>query len=160
MRAIIQTHIKKVLSNTHTPSEASCNCRVKTQCPVQGACQKPVVYKATIKVDGKEKTYIGSTNNFKARYSGHKNSFKSESNKNATALSTLVWSKGLNPCPSITWEIVRVVPPYMPGQLNCELCLAEKQEINRHSNDPDCLNTRSELAQMYRHRARSKLSKA
>ena len=160
MRAILQTHNKKVLCNTHTPTEAPCNCRVKTQCPVQGACQKPVVYKATIKVEGKEKTYIGSTNNFKARYSGHKNSFKSESNKNATALSTLVWSKGLNPCPNITWEIIRVVPPYRPGQLNCELCLAEKQEIARQSHDPDCLNKRSEIAQACRHRARFKLSKA
>ena len=103
MRTILQTHNKKVLCNTHAPTEAPCNCRVKDQCPVQGACQKPVVYKykATIKVDGKEKPYIGSTNNFKARYSGHKNSFKSESSKNATALSAFVWSKGLNPCPSI-----------------------------------------------------------
>ena len=32
-------------------------------------------------------------------------------NKNATALPTLVWSKGLNTYPSINWEIIRVVPP-------------------------------------------------
>ena len=38
------------------------NCRVKTQCPVQGACQKPVVYKATIKFDGIEKYTIQNPN--------------------------------------------------------------------------------------------------
>ena len=52
---------------------------------------------------------------------GQINSFKRESKKNATVLSTLVWIRGLNPCPSINWEIVRVVLPYRPGQLNCEL---------------------------------------
>ena len=160
MRTILQAHNRKVLCCSNEPIEAPCNCRKKDQCPVQGSCQKPVVYKATIKVDGKDKVYIGSTNNFKTRYSGHKNSFKCESNKNATALSTLVWNKKLNPNPNIKWEILRVVPPYRPGQLNCELCLAEKQEIASHANDPDCLNKRSELAQACRHRARFKLSKA
>ena len=102
MRTILQTHNKKVLCNTHAPTEAPCNCRVKDPCPVQGAFQKPVVYKATIKVDGKHKLYIGSTNNFKARYGGHRNCFKSKSNKNATAqLVPIVWRKKLNPFPSI-----------------------------------------------------------
>ena len=113
-RTIVQTHNLKVLCNAHASSEIPCNCRIKDQCPVQGACQKPVVYKAPIKVDRKYKIYISSTNNFIARYSVHKNSFKSEINKNTTALSTLVWSKGLNPCPSINLEIIRVVPPYKP----------------------------------------------
>ena len=160
MRAIIQAHNRKVLCNTNTPTETPCNCRKKDQCPVQGNCQKPVVYKATIKIDGKEKIYIGSTNNFKNRHSSHKNSFKSEKCKNATALSTLVWEKGLNPCPNIKWEILRVVPPYKTGNMNCELCLAEKTEIARHSSDPDCMNKRSEIAQACRHKARFKLSKA
>ena len=160
MRTIIQAHNRKVLSSKKTTNEPPCNCRIKHQCPVQGACQKPVVYKATITTNGETKTYIGSTNNFKQRHSGHKNSFKQEKNKNATALSSYVWEKGLNPCPTIKWEILRVVPPYRPGQPNCELCLAEKTEIARQASDPSSLNKRSEIAQACRHRARFKLSKA
>ena len=70
-----------------------------------------MVYRATIEVDGTKKTYIGSTNNFKQRHSGHKSSFKHEKHRNATALSMLVWDKGLNPGPNINWDILRVVPP-------------------------------------------------
>ena len=160
MRTILQAHNRKVLGNTQVPNDTPCNCRNKDQCPVQGSCQKPVVYMATMEVDGIKKTYIGSTNNFKQRYSGHKSSFKHEKHRNATALSALVWDKSLNPCPTIKWDILRVVPPYKPGQLNCELCLAEKTEIARHSSDPNCLNKRSEIAQACRHKARFKLSKA
>ena len=78
MLTILQTQIRKVLlCNAHAPSKTTCcNCRIKDQYPVQGACQEHVVYKVTIKVDGKVKVYIDSTNNFKARYSGHKNSLK------------------------------------------------------------------------------------
>ena len=143
MRTILQAHNMKVLGSTQPPHDAQCNCRIKDQCPVQGACQKPVVYKASIEIDGVKKTYIGSTNNFKQRHRGHKSSFKNEKQKNATALSALVWEKGLNPSPTISWEILRVVPPYKPGQQNCELCLAEKTEIARHSSDPNSLNKRS-----------------
>ena len=160
VRSILQAHNRKVLNNTLDPDDAPCNCRKKDQCPLQGACQKPVVYKATIEVEDIKKTYIGSTYNFKHRYSGHKTSFKHEKHRNATALSTFVWDKGLNPSPIITWDILKVVPPYRPGQINCELCLAEKTEIARHSIDPNCLNKRSEIAQACRHKARFKLSKA
>ena len=147
MRSIIQAHNQKLLSGTQQPPQKTCNCRKKDECPVQGNCLRPVVYKATIKVGEEEKTYIGSTNNFKNRFSAHKNSFKNNNNKNATALSTFIWERNLNPNPAIKWEIVRVVEPYKPGHNSCELCLAEKVAISSQSNNPNCLNKRTEIAQ-------------
>ena len=159
MRAIIQAHNTKQLNTEKRPDSNACNCRVKNQCPVQGNCQKPVVYKATIEIDGTNKTYIGSTNNFKSRFSAHKHSFKSNTNKNATALSAFVWDRGLNPNPVIKWEILRVVQPYRPGQRNCQLCLAEKIEIGANLDDPNNLNKRTEMAAACRHRWRFKLAR-
>ena len=115
--------------------------------PIQGKCQQSLVYKATLATNKGEKTYIGSTNNFKKRYYAHKNSFKVDKYKNATALSAYVWEKNLNPNPPIRWEVVKLVEPYIPGSKSCELCLAEKVAIGRYSDDENCLNKRSELAQ-------------
>ena len=63
---------------------------MKDECPIQGKCQQSLVYKATLATNKGEKTYIGSTNNFKKRYYAHKNSFKVDKYKNATALSAYV----------------------------------------------------------------------
>ena len=126
---------------------------------IQGNCQQSLVYKATLTTSGGNKTYIGSTNNFKNRYSAHKNSFKAEKHKNATALSAYVWENDLGPNPPIKWEAVKLVGPYTAGSKSCELCLAEKVAIGRHSDDPNYLNKRSELAQACRHRTRYKLAR-
>ena len=160
MRSIIQSHNTKILDQNTAPSKQTvCNCRKKDQCPIQGNCQQSLVYKATLTTNSGKKIYIGSTNNFKKRHAAHKNSFKSEKNKNATALSTYVWENKLNPDPPIKWEIEKLVGAYQPGYKNCELCLAEKVAIGRHADDPDCLNKRSELAAACRHRARYKLAR-
>ena len=160
MRSIIQGYNQKLLSGTQQPIEKACNCRKKEECPVNGNCQQPVVYMATVNIEGEEKkTYIGSTNNFKKRYSAHKGSFKNSNQKNATALSAYIWEKGQNPNPPITWEIVKIVEPYKPGHNSCELCLAEKVAISHQSNDPNNLNKRTEIAQACRHKARFKLAR-
>ena len=160
IKSTLQAHNKMILTNTQRPDRSTnCNCRMKDMCPVGGNCLQPVVYRATLLTDGVAKTYIGSTNNFKTRYSAHKNSFRSPANMHATALSTFVWNKGLNPTPDIRWEIIKVVPPYRPGQRNCELCLAEKLEIGREAANPNSLNKRTEIAAACRHRARHKLAR-
>ena len=160
IKSIIQSHNTRLLTQNSTPdNQTGCNCRVKDQCPIQGSCQKSLVYKATLTTSSGKKTYIGSTNNFKNRYSAHKNSFKTEKYKNATALSAYIWENDLGPNPPIRWEVVKLVTPYLPGNKSCELCLAEKVAIGRHSVDPECLNKRTELAQACRHRARYKLAR-
>ena len=53
-----------------------CNCREKIKCPLLKRCKiASVVYKATVNLNNEEYTYIGSTHDFKMRYSNHKTSF-------------------------------------------------------------------------------------
>ena len=160
MRAIIQAHNRRLLSqsNAAQPANPACNCRVKSSCPVQGNCQASGIYKATVTANNKTVTYIGCSNNFKKRYSAHKNSFRSENNMNATALSSYIWENGLNPTPDIEWEIIRTAQPYRPGRGYCPLCIQEKVQICACAANPDVLNKRTEIGQTCRHKARYKLA--
>ena len=54
--------------------------------------------------------------------------FRNSNYQNATALSTFVWERKMNPIPKVKWEVLRVVPPYKSGQTSCQLCLEEKIE--------------------------------
>ena len=77
MSSIISAHNKKVLRtsiNTY-----SCNCRVKTSCPLNNKCQiLRIVYSADVSnnVDTETKFYYGLTDTtFKERYNNHKKIF-------------------------------------------------------------------------------------
>ena len=97
--SIINSHNKKIINNNiPKPSTPTCNCRLKTSCPLNGDClQSSLVYicKAdTPDIIENHPHYIGLTENtFKDRFWKHKNSFKYESKCNATELSNLVWGK-------------------------------------------------------------------
>ena len=125
MKAIIQAHNRRLLNqnNTAQPANPTCNCRVKTSCPVQGKCQVSGIYKATVTANNKSAIYIGCSNNFKKRYSAHKNSFRNVNSMNATALSSYLWENGLNSAPNIEGEIIRTAQPYRPGRGHCQLCI-------------------------------------
>ena len=99
-----------------------------------------------------------ATQDFKKRYSGHKQSFKREGKKNATTLSRHIWEKGLGKEPKIKWEILAKVPKYKLGTRSCNLCLTEKLLILKNAGNPCYLNKRSELAQKCRHKAKMRLS--
>ena len=79
---IINTHNIKILNmNNKTKDETkACNCK-KYVCPLKSSkksCRaKNVIYEATTAETPPHK-YVGSTENFKARYSGHKSSFKDQ----------------------------------------------------------------------------------
>ena len=90
MKNVIQAHNRKILI---PKNKKPCNCRSKDSCPLQGDCQDSVVYKATLKHNNQNFEYIGSSENFKKRYSNHKSSFKNFSNRNATALSLICVGK-------------------------------------------------------------------
>lgn len=159
MRSVIQSHNQKLLSKNTKPSDKkTCNCRKKELCPLQGNCLNSIVYRATLKCDGKEMKYIGCSANFKKRYTAHKSSFRNSNNQNATTLSTFIWENNLNPNPEVKWETLCTAPVYKPGGQTCELCLAEKMHICNNIHDTNCLNKRSEIAQRCRHRARHRLS--
>ena len=55
-----------------------CNCRDKLNCPLNGNClQKCIVHRATVKSDGGEVNYLGTSDSeFKQRFVNHKKSLK------------------------------------------------------------------------------------
>ena len=142
MKAIIQAHNKKTL-NKKRQTEAEnfgCNCQVskKDDCPLEGQCQRfNVIYEATTE---DKKKYIGSTENFKARWSTHKYSFKTNSEECSTALSKHIANEGLGQYPDIKWKILASAPAYRVGGRLCSLCLTEKLLILKHSRDPNHQN--------------------
>ena len=156
MHAIIQSHNKKLL-NKIKRKDNSCNCTRPDNCPLQGACrQKDVIYHATTDETPPRK-YIGSTGEFKARWTSHKYTFRHEKAKNATTLSQHVHEKGMNPEPILKWEIIDRAPSYRKGQRYCNLCLTEKLWLLRKTNEPAYLNKRSEMALRCRHKAKFRL---
>ena len=96
--SIITSHNKKILGNT-TP-DAICNCRVKSQCSMDGKCQeRSIIYKAVVTSAETKKQYIGLTeHSFKQRYSNQQTSFRHQKYEQSTELSKHIWmlKKGTN----------------------------------------------------------------
>ena len=81
----LSNHNQKLLQNSNKTTEENsklCNCRSKTNCPVNGEClTKVVIYKATVMHNDKE-NYIGSTGRqFKSRFYEHNNPLKTKKRK-------------------------------------------------------------------------------
>ena len=111
------------------------------------------MYEATLQTKHGVRKYIGSTErDFKTRYTGHKQSFTSESKKYATALATCVWENNLSPNPPVSWEIRKKSHPYNPGARFCDICLSEKLEILKALKDSNYLNKRNEISRLCPHR--------
>ena len=96
LEAKITNHNKAILANssrTNNDEINQCNCRNKSECPLDGYClTNNVIYQATVVLDKSTETYIGLTeNHFKTRYRNHLASFK-DKNKNATHLSRYIWT--------------------------------------------------------------------
>ena len=77
MKSIIASHNKVLLSKTTPtstqPPEKECNCRRKSECPLEGKClQTKVVYQATVTSESTAESYVGLATNFKERYRNHK----------------------------------------------------------------------------------------
>ena len=162
MGAIIAAHNKKLLGNDNNVVERDCNCqtRNKPNCPLRGkCCTQSIVYKAEINVNNVTKNYYGLTEGeFKTRYGEHKNSFSNVKKKSSTALSSLVWKEGLNPTPTVHWEIAKKCIKYRPGQKMCDLCASEKLFILKADRDRDNINVRNEMGTLCRHRNNFMLS--
>ena len=125
MEQIIKSHNSKITnSNNREEQRGGCNCqrRYKESCPIENNCnQKNVIYQATV-LEGDEKKYIGSTIDFKKRWYKHRGSFRNDSNKGETTLSSHIWEAGLNPEPRIKWEIIARATPYQKGERHFVTC--------------------------------------
>jgi hypothetical protein len=153
---IIIGHNRALLKRTDTATtDASCNCRIPNECPLEGAClTKGVVYQATVTNESNQtsETYIGLTENtFKKRYYNHKHSFNNISKRTATELSNHVWSlKENNIQHTIKWKIIRRASPCTNISKQCQLCLWEKYYII-YEPQRASLNSRNELVSTCRH---------
>ena len=93
MANFIEGHINK-LTNTKIRQQLACNCRVKSDCPLNGNCHnESIVCKCTAcTIRQLKKVYLGLTEGeFKTRYHKHSRSFRTKSYPKNTALSSYVW---------------------------------------------------------------------
>ena len=97
--------------------------------------------------------YIGSTIDFKKRYSQHKSSFNIRPTAHTT-LSSYVWKLKDKSIPfEIRWSIKSRGHAFSSGSRSCDLCLCEKLTILTE-NQNTLLNKRDELLESCRHRRR------
>ena len=155
--SIISPHNKHVLSNANTPTPQpdTCNCRKKSDCPLEGKClQTNVIYQATVTTETATETYVGLATNFKERYRNHKTSFRHSKRRNETQLSKYVWNLQNEKKPfQIKWKILKKCEPYSNVSKKCSLCLNEKFIIIC-KKELCSLNRRNELASSCPHRNR------
>ena len=154
MANIIKQHNSRILSASPTEQLRMCNCRVKSECPMDGKClTKCIVYKAEVGANNGKRVYYGaSEGEFKTRYNNHTKSFRSRRYCNESELSKYVWKlKDNNTNFILKWSIASFASPYKCGTRKCDLCLSEKVVIVRA--DPKfLLNKRTELVSKCRHR--------
>ena len=132
-------------------NEKLCNCRSKTNCPVDNkCCLNNVIYQAKVSTSVNDhKIYIGSTKRtFKSRYNEHKTSFpKPFKNKlkNCTQLTNHLWDLYSNHIKySIEWKIVESVKSNTNHTNMCTLCNLERLHIAL-ADKRKTLNKRNEL---------------
>ena len=142
-----------IRKNPATYTTKTCNCRRKTDCPMDGNClSECLIYKASV-ITIANRYYCGTCENtFKERYNNHKCSFRNKSPEKNTELSKCVWElkeKDINYI--INWDIAMKSHKYVCGSRKCDQCICEKVLIARA--DPNVLlNKRDELVSKCRHR--------
>ena len=155
MSRIIKSH-NKIVINKDVRELKSCNCRVKSECPLNGQCQvTDIIYKCTVlSPDKPNKAYLGTTeSDFKKRFYNNRKSVNNEGSANDTTLSKYIWElkETSNSSPTLVWSIAKKVPPYSNISKKCLLCLHEKLEIINYPRPEELLNKRSELISKCRH---------
>ena len=107
---IIKQRNSKVLNKTNHNINRKCNCRSKSNFPLNGDCRTQcLVYKATSTTSSNSFVYYGTSEvEFKSWYSNHTKSFRNRECMNETELSKHVWNlkdHGLDN--NLSWEIHR-----------------------------------------------------
>ena len=150
---IIKGHEKKV-TQIKRHHKLECNCRIETECPVNGDYRiEDVIYKCTVLTTFQpQKMYLGfAEGEFKKqRNYSQAQSFRNENYSNSITLSSYGWKikKIKKETPTLVWEIVRTDVPYTS---TTKQCLHEKLAILMYSNQSELLKKRSELVSKCRH---------
>ena len=155
MSNMIKSHNKKVINKDVTELK-SCNCRVKSECPLNGQCEdSDIIYKCTVlSPDKPSGVYLGTAKgDFKKRFYNHRKSFNNEASVNDTTLSKYIWElkETSNLSTTLDWSIAKEIPPNSNIPKKCLLCLHKKLEIINHPRPDELLNKRSELISKCRH---------
>ena len=123
----------------------SCNCRVKSESPLNCQCQvTDIICKGTV-----NKVYVGTAeSDFKKQFYNDRNSFDNEASANDTNFSKYIWvlKNPSNLSLTLVWSIAKKVPPYYNTSKNCLLCLHEKLEIINYPQSEELLNKISEYS--------------
>ena len=129
---LINKFHNRVNNNNINNKKIECNCKSRSDCPMNGLCNLDNVVNQDIiypKEDISDKKYdIGvSSTNYKIRYGSHKFSFSHEHKKNQTALSKHYWGlKNRELTPDIQWSILKRSSTSKSFDSRCNLCLEEK----------------------------------
>ena len=153
MENVIKRHNAKILNASKSQKTRTCNCPVKSNCPLQGSClKKCIVYKATVTSENSKKFYYGQSEpEFKSRLANHTKSFKYRSYEKDTELSKYIWSLKDKEKPyDIAWSIAATASQYKCGTRKCDLCITEKYIIAM-AEPETLLNSKSELISKCRH---------
>ena len=153
MASIISSNNKQKLTPPAEEQQKKCNCRNKSQCPLNGNClEKCVIYQATVRTTNSAETYIGLTEQeFKTRFRNHSTSFNHQRYRNSTELSKYIWTlKDKNTNYILEWKLITKAAAYSPSTKRCNLCLTEKYFII-YKSYMCSLNKRNELASSCRH---------
>ena len=131
--SMIKSHNKKVI-NKDVKELKSYNCRVKSECPLNGQCRvTDIIYKCTVlSPDKPNKVYLGTAEgDFKKQFYNHRKSFNNEGSANDTTLSQYIWElkETSNSSPTLVRSTAKKVLPYSNISKKCLLCLHETLEI-------------------------------
>ena len=123
MSSMIKSHNKKVI-NKDVKESKSCNCRVKSECPLTGQCQvTDIISKCTaLSPDKPNKMHLGTAEgDFKKRFYNYRKSFNNEDSANDTTLSKYIWElkETSNSSLVLIWSIAKKVPPYSNISKKC-----------------------------------------
>ena len=134
----------------------SCNCRIKSECPLNGLCHVTnIIYKCTVlSTDKPNEVCLGTAEgDFKKRFYNHRKSFNNEVSANDTTLPKYIWElkETSDLSPTLVWPIAKKVPPYSNISKKCLLCLHKKLEIINYPRPDELLNKISELTFKCRH---------
>ena len=122
MSNVIPKHNSKIMKNPAPSTTKTCNCRRKTDCPIDGNClSECLIYKASVSTTANKYYYGPCENTFKEHCNNHNCSFRNKSREKNTELSKYVWElkeKDINYF--INWNIAMKSQKYVSGSRKCD----------------------------------------
>ena len=92
MNNVIRKHNSEIMKNPAPSTTKTCNCRRKTDCPIDdNGLSECLICKTSVSTTTNKYYYGTCENTFKERYNNHNCSFRNKSREKNTELSKYVW---------------------------------------------------------------------